>query len=476
MESSKKKTSLLVALVPPIFLISALGVNAIYLETEIISGSGQIMILMAGVLAAILGVRGGSKWGELLDGVVRGTGSVMVAIWVLLIIGSLAGSWMVSGVVPAMMYYGFSIMRPDYFLVSSFLLCSVVSLTTGSSWMTIGTLGVALIGMGKVYGVGEGITAGAIISGAYFGDKLSPFSDTTNLASSLSGVNIFRHIRYMVITSVPTFALVAVGFLGLGFFQDSLVPTDDIEVIREILASRFFMSPWLLLVPLSVVYLIYKKVHVLPALLLATMVGMVIACLLQTHLLVEAGGRESGASMWVGALRTLHGAVAFETGHDTVNSLLSTGGMAGMLNTVWLIFTAVAFGGIMEAAGFLDRISAAIIPYGRSPASSTAIVSGGSIFLNATASDQYLTLIIGGRIYGDAVKAAGLAPENLSRSLEDSGTVTSVLVPWNSCAAYCSGVLGVSTAVYFPYCFFNLLSPIMSIVFARFGIKIRRLP
>ena len=401
----------------------------------------------------------------------------MASIIILLLIGSLAGTWLLSGIVPAMIYYGLEILNPTIFLVAAAVVCAIVSIATGSSWTTAATVGIALVGIGTALGLNQGMVTGAIISGAYFGDKMSPLSDTTNLAPAMAGTDLFTHIRYMTYTTIPSISIALVLFLILGFTSTGNSTPVDIQSIQDAIASKFTINGWLFLVPVAVIALIVKRVPAIPAIFIGALLGGVFALIYQPNVVLAVSGYETynWEAGYVGVMTSLYGDVSVATGNVIVDDLLSSSGMYGMLGTVWLIVSAMIFGGVMESSGMLKRIAEAVISMVNSTGSLIASTVGTCVFFNITASDQYLAIVVPGRMYTDTFKEKGLAPENLSRTLEDSGTVTSVLVPWNTCGAYFSGVLGVDTFTYLPYAFFNLISPFMSIFYAYANIKIRTL-
>lgn len=474
----KKKVTLLHALIPVIFLIVLLSINVIgVFGDEALSGSNQFILLLSAAVAAIVGVNRKYSWDEMLEGIAQSIKSTTGALLILLLIGALAGSWMISGIVPAMIYYGLKILHPEIFLPAAAIICALVSLATGSSWSTTATVGIALIGIGEAMGMNTAMVAGAVVSGAYFGDKISPLSDTTNLAPAMAGTDLFTHIRYMLYTTVPSFTIALLIFIGLSLSFDASAEVNDIEPILTELDSLFNITPWLFLVPALVIFLIIKKVPALPAILVGALAGVVFAGIFQSDLLRIQNDCYplDGFSSYKILMNSLTVDVKYPAIHPVLIKLLSSGGMAGMLPTVWLIVAAMTFGGVMEACGFLRVISESLLKLAKGTASLIATTIGTCVALNITASDQYLAIVVPGRMYADAYRKRGLAPENLSRTLEDSGTVTSVLVPWNTCGAYQSGVLGVDTVAYLPYAFFNLLSPFMTLIFAVFNIKIRQL-
>ncbi len=472
----QKNISFFWALFPILVLIVLLGTNVYLYGDDSLGGANQLALLLTASLAAIVGINNASTWKSILDGVSKSIASTTPAIIILLLIGSLAGTWLLSGIVPAMIYYGLQILNPKIFLVATCIICAIVSLASGSSWSTIATIGIALLGIGKALGISEGLIGGAIISGAYFGDKMSPLSDTTNLAPAMAGTDLFTHIRYMMYTTIPSFIITLIIFLFLGFG----IEEDNTQNIQELLTaikSSFNISPWLFLVPVAVIAMIIKKIPALPALLVGTLLGGVFAVIFQPHIITQISGIEENAiqATYVAIINAMGGEISITTSNAMINDLLSTGGMYGMLNTIWLILCAMMFGGVMEATGLLHRISSSIIQYAESTGSVIATTACTCLFFNITASDQYLSIVVPGRMYADTFKDKELAPENLSRTLEDSGTVTSVLIPWNTCGATQSAVLGVATFAYLPFCFFNIISPFMTILYGYLGIKIRKI-
>ena len=424
-----------------------------------------------------MGLKSGTSWINILKGVSNSIASTTPAIIILLLIGSLSGTWLISGIIPTMIYYGLQILNPKIFLVAAAIICAIVSLASGSSWSTIATVGIALLGIGNALDISNGLTAGAIISGAYFGDKMSPLSDTTNLAPAMAGTDLFIHIRYMMYTTIPSFIISLLIFLLIGLSMDNTQNSDDIINLLMAIESSFNISPWLFLVPVIVLLLIMKKVPALPALFAGTLLGGIFAIIFQPHLIIELSGIDSNffQASYVSIINAMGSETSINTSNEMINDLLSSGGMYGMLNTIWLIICAMCFGGVMEASGALKKISQSIIQYAESTGSVIATTACTCLFFNVTASDQYLSIVVPGRMYADTFKDKGLAPENLSRTLEDSGTVTSVLVPWNTCGATQSAVLGVATMTYLPFCFFNLISPLMTILYGYLGFKIKKI-
>ena len=475
MSYTYKKPTLFQAFIPIIFLVVALFINVRIFGDASLDGSNQIILILSAAVAALVALRLKMPWEDMQNGIVKSISSAMASIIILLLIGSLAGTWLLSGIVPAMIYYGLQILNPTIFLFAACIVCSIVSIATGSSWTTAATVGIALIGIGKALGLHEGMVAGAVLSGAYFGDKMSPLSDTTNLAPAMAGTDLFTHIRYMSLTTVPSISIALIVFLILGFTGSASGQVSQTEEILTAIDSQFNINLALFIVPVIVVVLIVKKMPALPAILIGVLLGALFALVFQPEMVRTVADWDGTASeqTFVGIMKSMYGDIAIVTGNEVVDDLLSSGGMYGMLGTVWLIVSAMIFGGVMEASGLLKRIAEAVISGINSIGSLVASTVGTCVFFNITASDQYLAIVVPGRMYADIYKEKGLAPENLSRTLEDSGTVTSVLVPWNTCGAYHSNVLGVSTFAYAPFAIFNYISPLMSIMFAYFKIKIK---
>ena len=473
----KKTASLFHALFPILFLIVLLIINVSIFGDDSLDGSIQIVLILSSAVASVLAFNLGFTWDDIQKGILKSINSSMSSILILFLVGSLAGSWLLSGVVPAFIYYGIQILNAKIFLFAACIICVIVSMATGSSWTTSATIGIALIGIGKALGISDGLIAGAILSGAYFGDKMSPLSDTTNLAPAMSGTDLFTHIRYLMITAIPSILISLVIFIFLGLNISSDIESDNAVLISNLINETFYISPILFLVPLIVILLIYKKIKAVPSLFIGVILGSLFALIFQKNLVVEVSGMKdiSWISLFSGTMKSLYGSISIQTSNQIVNELLSSSGMFGMLNTIWLVISAMIFGGVMETAGFLKKISSLILDKINSTGSLVTSTAGTCIFFNLTASDQYLSIVVPGKMYSKIYKDKGLAPENLSRTLEDSGTVTSVLVPWNTCGAYHASVLNVATLTYLPYCFFSLISPLMTIFIAYFRIKIKSL-
>lgn len=472
----KREANLFEAVIPIIFLIVILTLNVIFFD-DTLGGPNQIALILAATVAGLISKRLGYKWETVRAKVVSTIGSAMPSILILLLIGSLAGTWMISGVVPAMIYYGLSIVNPKLFLVTAVLVGSIVSVATGSSWSTIATIGVALLGIGKALGMGEAVVAGAIISGAYFGDKMSPLSDTTNLAPAMAGTDLFTHIKYMSLTTVPTYVITLIIFLALGLSYDFTGAVINIESVQSAISGTFNTNPLLFLVPVILFVIIIMKVPPIPALIAGTLLGGIFGIIFQPDIIKTISGVSDNYSKasYITVMQSMFGDIELSTSDPKITELLSTSGMKGMLDTIWLILSAMVFGGIMESAGLLRRITQPIIKWAKNTGSLVTSTVVTCLFFNTTASDQYLAIVVPGRMFRKTYEDKDLAPEVLSRTLEDSGTVTSVLIPWNTCGATQSRVLGVDTWVYAPYAFFNIISPFMTIFMAYLNIKIRRI-
>ncbi len=471
-----KPLSLGIAILPILFLTVHLSLNVYYYGDDSLSGANQIALVLSAVFCSLLAARRGTQWDAILNSIKNCVSDALPALLILLLIGSLAGTWLISGIVPAMIYYGLQIINPTFFLIAACIVSAIISLATGSSWSTIATIGVALLGIGQALGIGEAMVAGAIISGAYFGDKMSPLSDTTNLAPAMAGTDLVTHIRYMTFTTLPSIIITLIIFLFIGFNLEVTNTPNDINVILDAIQAKFEISPWLFIVPLVVIILIVKKTPAIPALFAGTLLGGIAAILFQPEIISELGNTSNYfKASFTTIINAMSRDINIVTENEMINNLLSTGGMYGMLNTVWLIICAMCFGGAMEASGFLKCISDSLLKLATNTTSLIATTTGTCILFNMTASDQYLAIVVPGKMFKDSYKEQDLAPENLSRTLEDSGTVTSVLIPWNTCGATQAGILGVSTLTYLPYCFFNIISPFMTVLYAIIGYKIRKI-
>lgn len=473
----KKVPSVWFSFVPLAVLIGMLVCVITAFGSDALAGGSQIALLVASAVCVILGfLQKTMKWEDFEHAVNENVSGVAQAILILLLIGAVGGSWMVSGIVPTMIYYGMKVIDPSCFLVSSCVICALVSVMTGSSWTTIATIGIALLGIGKAQGFSEGWIAGAIISGAYFGDKISPMSETTVLASSTTRTPLFTHIRYMMYSTIPAFVtgLVVFTIAGLMFTPSS---EHTMEIFSTGLDRVFNLSPWLMLVPLITAVMIAKRLPAVVILFCATLMACFAAIFLQTDLVDKIAGGDSVTLMnrFRGVMILVYGSTGLETGVPELNDLVATRGMAGMMSTVWLIFCAMIFGASMSASGMIESIMRMFIRLAHNAFSLVGSTVGVGLFMNIVCADQYLSLILTGNMFRDVYKRMGYESRLLSRTTEDAVTVTSVLIPWNSCGMTQSMVLGVSTLVYLPFCFFNYLSPCFSLLIAALGYKIKRI-
>ncbi len=473
---STQPISLTLALTPLLLLVILLGINVFYFGDASLDGSNQFILLIGGFLAALVGFYQKVSYENMMDAVSNNLKSTSGSLLILLMVGALSGSWLISGIIPSMIFYGIKILNPTVFLAASVVICALISVATGSSWTTSATVGIALIGVGNAMGVPVGMTAGAIISGAYFGDKMSPLSDTTNLAPVMAGGELFSHIRYMTYTTIPSIVITLIVFivLSLGLEVNGAVETESLNAAIQ---ERFFISPILFIVPVLVVLMIVKKTPPLIALLAGTLLGGVVALIFQPSLVGSITGADSlnFENGYKGMLTAFTTDVSINTSNEALNDLFNSGGMAGMLGTIWLIVCAMVFGGVMEAIGALNRITQSLLSLAQSTFGLFASTVASCLAINLTASDQYLAIVVPGKMFSKAYKDRGLAPENLSRTLEDSGTVTSALIPWNTCGAYHSSVLGVPVFEYFIFAVFNYLSPFVTLTFAALNIKIKQI-
>lgn len=464
------------AITPVLVLIALLVASTQYFGDGSSYGPNQIALILAAMVAVLLGIRNGFKWKDMETAMVHGISLSLGAIFILLVVGSLIGTWIMAGIVPTMIYYGLQILHPSFFYAASCVVCALVAVSTGSSWTTAGTIGIALIGIAGALDLSPAIAAGAIISGAYFGDKLSPLSDTTNLAPAMAGTDLFTHIRHMLWTTVPSLIIAVILFSILGF-SNNAGATDELAQFVTALKAQFNLGIWLLIPPVLVVVMVMKKVPAFPALLIGALVGGIFAVIFQPEAVTKLAGAETTDihALLKGFWIAMFDGYKADTGFDKLDALLSRGGMASMLNTVWLIVTAMMFGASMEKTGFLELIAVKILSFAQSTGSLVLSTLGTCIGLNVIASDQYIAIVLPGRMYRAEFLNRGLHPKNLSRALEDSGTLTSPLVPWNTCGAYMAGTLGVATSAYFMFCFFNILNPVISAIYGFTGFTIQKL-
>lgn len=472
-----KIPSPLLSLVPILVLVTLLFVTIRTFGSDALSGGSQVVLLTATAVCCLIAM-GYSKvrWKAIELAMINNISGVATALIILLIIGALSGSWMISGVVPTLIYYGMQIIHPSFFLTSTCVICAIVSVMTGSSWTTIATIGIALLGIGQAQGFDDGWIAGAIVSGAYFGDKISPLSDTTILASSVTDTPLFKHIKYMMITTVPSILITLAIFTVAGLTHQATA-SDQIAMYSASLKETFDISLWLLIVPIITGILIAKRVPSIITLFISTALAGVFALIFQPHLLQEISGLsvESMQSQFKGLIMTFYGSTQVQTGNPDLNELVSTRGMSGMMNTIWLIICAMCFGGAMTASGMLGSITSVFIRFMKRTVGLVASTVASGLFLNICTADQYISIILTGNMFKDIYQKKGYESRLLSRTTEDSVTVTSVLIPWNTCGMTQATILGVATLTYLPYCFFNLISPLMSITVAAIGYKIKRI-
>lgn len=470
MNKKRHLPSPLISLLPLVVLVLMLVATIRAYGSDSLLGASQVTLLVVSAFCVLLGTTVlGVPWADFERMITKNVASVTSAIIILLLIGALSGTWMVSGVVPSLIYYGVKIIHPDVFLASTCIISALVSVMTGSSWTTIATIGIALMGIGRAQGFDDGWIAGAIISGAYFGDKISPLSDTTVLASGAVGVPIFKHIRYMLITTIPSLVIALIIFTFAGFMQQSN-SSAEIEQFTSALAGRFHISAWLLVVPVLTGMMIARKVPPIATLFLSTLLAVVFSLVFQSDALREI----AGGDLFKGAMQSVYGQTSLSTSNPMLTSLVATRGMAGMMGTIWLIICAMCFGGAMEAGGMVRGITQMFVRMIRGRVSLVASTVCSGLMLNLAVADQYICVLLTGNMFKKIYDRQQYERRLLSRTTEDSVTVTSVLVPWNTCGMTQSTVLGVPTLTYLPYCFFNLISPLMSICVAALGYKIWR--
>ena len=463
------------ALIPIVVLVSMLALVIKVFGTDAIEGGSQVSLLVASSVAALISiVVCRCKWSTLEKAITENIKTSASAIIILLLIGAVASTWMMSGVVPTLMYYGLQIIHPKVFLAVACLICAIVAVVTGSSWTTIATIGVALMGVGEAQGFSEGWIAGAIISGAYFGDKVSALSDTTVLASSTVRVPLFEHIKYMTITTIPSFtiALIVFAIVSLTYTSDSVI---QVEELSNVLSSSFNISAWLLIVPIVTLVLIAKRLPALVTLFLSVVMACVAMAIFQPEIIQSIGG-DGDFAKFCALMKICSVSTYVDTGNAMINDLIATSGMQGMLDTIWLVLCAMCFGGVMSGSGMLSALTRLFARFAYRTASVVASTLSTGVFANLLTADQYISIIITGETFRELYAKRGLEGRLLSRSVEDSATVTSVLIPWNSCGMTQSTVLGVATITYLPYCLFNLISPLMSLLVAIIGYKIVRKP
>jgi NhaC family Na+:H+ antiporter len=440
-------------------------------------GPNQIALMLAAGFASLVGLYLGESWKDMERAMVEGISLALKAVLILLAVGSLIGSWMLAGTAPTIIYFGLGILDPSWFYPAALVICAVVAVSIGSSWTTAGTVGLALVGIAQIMDLSLPVTAGAIISGAYFGDKMSPLSDTTNLAPAMVGVDLFVHIRHMAWTTTPSFLISMVLFTLIGLNTETVqAPAESINAARNILNQNYTIA-WPTVLPLALLLaLAMRKVSALPTISIGALAGCVVALIWQPELVQSFGNPDGNLPGWAGSIKALFMALAdgfqIQTGDESLDSLLSRGGMSSMLNTIWLIMSAMSFGGVMEHTRLLQRIVDALLKgvHGTGSLITTTVLT--AIGMNIIAADQYIAIVLPGRMYRVEFARRGLAPENLSRTLEDAGTMTSALVPWNTCGAFMAATLGVPTLAYAPFAFLNILNPIIAIIYGVTNFKI----
>ena len=474
--NQNKNISLFDSLTPIVLLVLLLYINVNIYGDSSIDGSNQFILLIGAALAYLVGFKNNISAEMIFENVSKNIKSISSPIIILLLVGALSGTWLISGIIPSMIYYGFNIINASFFLPSCVIISAIVALATGSSWSTSATIGIALIGIGKALGFDIGIVAGAVISGAYFGDKMSPLSDTTNLAAAVSGSDLFEHIKYMTITTVPTICVALIFFVIYNLINlpnENLSNVDYIESIND----YFYISPLLFIVPLIVIFMIYKKINPIVSLFVGTILAAVFSLIFQSDLIsnIIIQNSSSDVTSYNIVMDSIIAKTTIQTNSVFLDELLTSGGMSGMLNTIWLVICAMIFGGVMEAIGALRSISLALLSIAKSTINLFASTILSCITVNITASDQYLSIVIPGKMFSDSYNDRKLSSLNLSRTIEDSGTVTSVLIPWNTCGAYQASVLNVNVHDYFVYAIFNWLSPITTLIVASLNYKIKRI-
>ncbi len=472
--SNVRSPSLLDAIIPVVILIGLLAAGVWLFEDNSSYGPNQISLILAAGIVCIIGIKNGYRWKELEKAMVNGISLSMGAIFILLAVGSLIGTWLLSGTVPTLIYYGLKILSPDWFYAASCLMCAVVAMSIGSSWTTAATIGVALMGIAAGLDLSAPVTAGAVISGAYFGDKLSPLSETTNLAPSVAGTDLFTHIRNMLWTTIPSFTIALVIFTFIGLSGSSVADDRTVEELSTLLTANFDISI-LNLIPLVILLtMAIRKVPAFPAILIGALIGGLWAVLFQGELIAKLAGSSAASSVdYIKVIWTaFFDGVTVVTGNEKMDDLLSGGGMSSMLNTTWLIMSALMFGAVMEKTQLLNVFVMAILKLAKSTGALIASTICTCIGVNLMAADQYMSIVMPGRMFKEEFERRGLDGVNLSRTLEDGGTITSPLIPWNTCGAFMAGVLAVPTGDYFMYCFFNLINPVIAIAFAFMGVRI----
>ena len=475
MQNNPKTPTMLDVLTPILLLIIMLSFSVYLYGDDSSYGANQIALILSACVAAIVGIKNGYKWKDIESGIVKGIGMGMSAILILLAVGALIGTLIMSGTVPAMIYYGLNILSPSIFYFATCIICAIAALSIGSSWTVAGTLGVALMGIATGLGLSPSITAGAVISGAYFGDKMSPLSDTTNLAPAIAGTDLFTHIKHMLWTTGPSLVIALVMFLFIGLTTEISGNAQGLELIQTTLQNTFNISI-VSFIPIIVIFILaYNKVPAFPTILIGALLAGLFSAILQPQIVknfVDQPELSTSLVMISGIWTALHSGFVLESGVEIVDDLLTRGGMASMLNTIWLVICALTFGAVLETTNLLKKLVESILSLANSTGSLIITTIATCIGVNIIAADQYISIVLPGRMYRAEFARKKLAARNLSRTLEDSGTITSPLIPWNTCGAYMSASLGVATFSYLPFCFFNIVNPIIAIIYAIFNIKI----
>ena len=476
-ERTIKPPSFLDALIP-IFVLAILLALAIILYGEDgIAGPIQVALIMSMLIGGLVGLKNGHRWADMGKAAVEGISTAMGAIFILLAVGALVGTWSMSGTVVTIVYYGVQFLSPNWYYLASAIICAVLALSIGSAWTVAGTLGVGLIGIANALGVSPEITAGAVISGAYFGDKMSPLSETTNLAPAVAGTDLFTHIKGMMWTAVPSILIALAIFGVIGYTGDYSAPL-DLSLALEVIESIFNIGP-LTLIPLLVVLILsLRRVAAFATIIIGALVGGLMAVVLQPDVVLASVNDPSLSTplaMFKGVWSAMATGFELDTSYEGLNTLLNRGGMASMLETVWLIISAMAFGGVMEYTGLLARLIQPVVKWAKSDRRLVAATGLTSIGTNAIAGDQYMAIVLPGRMYREIYRERNIAPQTLSREIEDTGTITSPLVPWNSCGAYMAATLGIETMAYLPFCFFNLVNVLLSFIYAILGFQIKHI-
>jgi len=469
--------SLADALAPLLVLVTLLSLSVYLFGEDSSYGANQVALVLATVVASVIALKNGHRWADVHDAISGGISVAIGAMLILLAVGALIGSWMLSGTVPAMIHYGLKILHPSVFYAATCLICAVVAVSIGSSWTVAGTLGIGLMGVAIGLGLRPEITAGAIISGAYFGDKMSPLSDTTNLAPAVAGTEIFTHIRHMAWTTGPSFLVALLLFALVGAMSSPHGNLDRIADLNDMLVREFYLGPVTLLPVALIIFLAVRRVHALPTILAGAGAGALLAAFAQPERAIALAGAD-GLPQWLAVTKgvwiSLFDGYTSQTGVEAVDDLLSRGGMLSFLNTIFLILTALSFGAVMEHTGLLERMIAGLVRAARGTASLISAVVGTTILSNIVTADQYMSIVVPGRMFREEFRRRRLKARNLSRTIEDAGTLTSPLVPWNTCGAYMSATLGVATVAYLPFCFLNLINPLVAIIYGVYDIKIDR--